>query len=46
MDETKYYKQIIKSGNIGIIDWDLSQDTVLISQTLCSILGFEIQILA
>ncbi len=41
MDESKYINQIINSGNIGILDWDLTQDRILISKALCDKLGYN-----
>ncbi len=41
MDEAHYLKDIINSGKIGILDWNLTQDTILISKTLQNILGYH-----
>ncbi len=42
MDEIHYLKQILNSGKIGILDRDMTQDTILISKTLQNILGYHI----
>ncbi len=40
MDEASYLNQILNSGKIGILDWQLTQDTLLISKSLQNMLGY------
>ncbi|KAA3630981.1 MAG: PAS domain S-box protein [Calditrichaeota bacterium] len=42
MDELYDLQQILNSSKIGILDWDLSEDIIIISDILCQLLDYPV----